>query len=262
MNTKNKFFLNRLINHKRPIVCLTAYCKNIASLVDQFADIILVGDSVGPVLYGYKSTREVTLDMMINHGKAVVNNSKNAIVIIDMPYGSYEKSKHLAWKNARLILRKTGAFGVKVEGGIEISETIKYLVQKKINVMGHLGMLPQKIKNKQFKVYGQNDKEKKKIKNDATSLVESGVFAIVFEATKEKLVNEIIKDINIPTLGIGASSNCSGQVLVTEDILGLTNFNAKFIKKYIDLNKKIKSSIRKFSSDVRSKKYPQKKHLY
>ena len=262
MNIKNKFFLNNLVNKKRPIVCLTAYCKNIANLVDQFADIILVGDSVGPILYGFKSTREVSLEMMINHGKAVVNNSKNAIVIIDMPYGSYEKSKHLALKNANLILKKTGAFGVKLEGGIEISETIKYLVKKKINVMGHLGMLPQKIKNNQFKVYGKSDSEKKKFKRDAVSLVNSGVFAIVIEATKEKLVNEVIKDINIPTLGIGASSNCSGQILVTEDILGLTNFNAKFVKKYNDLNKKIKSSIRKFSIDVKSKKYPQKKHLY
>ena len=262
MNIKNKFFLNNLVNKKRPIVCLTAYCKNIANLVDQFADIILVGDSVGPILYGFKSTREVSLDMMINHGKAVVNNSKNAIVIIDMPYGSYEKSKHLALKNASLILKKTGAFGLKLEGGIEISETIKYLVKNKINVMGHIGMLPQKIKNNQFKVYGKSDAEKKKFKLDAISLVNSGVFAIVIEATKEELVNEIIKDINIPTLGIGASSNCSGQILVTEDILGLTNFNAKFVKKYIDLNKKIKSSIRKFSIDVKSKKYPQKKHLY
>ena len=123
-------------------------------------------------------------------------------------------------------------------------------------------MLPQKIKNNQFKVYGKSDSEKKKFKRDAVSLVNSGVFAIVIEATKEKLVNEVIKDINIPTLGIGASSNCSGQILVTEDILGLTNFNAKFVKKYNDLNKKIKSSIRKFSIDVKSKKYPQKKHLY
>ena len=262
MKTKEKLFLKRITNRKEPIVCLTAYSKNIAIIVDEFADIILVGDSLGPVIYGYDSTRDVSLDMMINHGKAVVRNSKKAIVIVDMPFGSYEHSKYEALKNAKLILKETGAFGVKVEGGNEISETIKYLVKNQVNVMGHIGMLPQKIKNGLFRVYGESEKEKKKIKNDAESIVSSGIFAVVIEATKETLVREIIKDITIPTIGIGASSECSGQVLVTEDILGMTNFNAKFIKKYSDLNKVIKSSIKKFACDVKSKKYPQKKHLY
>ncbi len=259
---KKKKILNDIFNLKRPIVCLTAYTKNIANIADQYADIILVGDSVGPVIYDLKSTRDVSLDMMINHGKAVVKNAKKAIVIVDMPFGTYEKSKDIAIRNAKLIIKKTGAFGVKVEGGEEISNTIKYLVNNGIFVMGHLGMLPQKIKNNVHKVYGKNKKEVSKIIRDARSIANSGVFSVVIEATKESLVRELISEIKVPTIGIGASLHCSGQILVTEDILGLTDFKSKFIKKYSNLNDKIKTSLKKFHNDVVKRKYPQKKHLY
>ena len=158
---KKKDFLKKFSKKKSPICCLTAYTANIAKIVDKYADIILVGDSVGPVLYGFKSTREVTMEMMIEHAKAVVKNSVKSIVVVDMPFGTYENGKKTALKNARKILDLTGAHAVKLEGGESISKTIKYLTSNKINVMGHLGMLPQKM-NGRYRVYGKKDSEKKK----------------------------------------------------------------------------------------------------
>lgn len=176
---KNRKSLKQVLS-KPTIVCLTAYTAPIASLVDEYADLILVGDSVGPVLYGFKSTREVNLEMMIRHAKSVVENTKNALIVVDMPYGSYEKSKEEALKNAKKIISSTGAIAIKLEGGEKIFETIIYLTKNKINVMGHLGMLPQSLRGKP-KVYGKNKKEKTQLYRDIYLLEKAGVFSIVLE---------------------------------------------------------------------------------
>jgi len=250
-----------LKNIKTPILCLTAYTAPIAKIVDKYADIILVGDSVGPVLYGFNSTRGVTLDMMINHASAVVKNSKNSIVVVDMPYGSYERSKYLALKNAKRILEESGASAVKLEGGKLIFDIIKYLTENKINVMGHIGMLPQ-LQNGNYTVYGKKKIEKVEIFEDLELLQRAGVFCIVIECTIKTLVDKLIKKAKVPIIGIGASPKCSGQIIVTEDVIGMTEFNSKFLKKYSNVKKKIDDAISKFSLDVKKKKYPTKDHCY
>ena len=246
---------------KKKIVCLTAYTTPIAILADKFSDIILVGDSLGPVLYGFKTTREVTLEMMINHAKAVVNSVKNSIVVVDMPYGSYEDSKFLALKNAKRIIEMSGADAVKVEGGKEVAETIKYLTENNIKVMGHLGMLPQQIKGKPS-VYGRKILEKYKILEDLKSIEDSGVFAVVVECTLESVVRNLLEINKVPIIGIGASKMCDGQILVTEDILGMTTFKSKFLKKYMNFNDKAKLALLKYYKDVKNGKYPTKKYCY
>ncbi len=258
---KKKDFLKKFSKKKSPICCLTAYTANIAKIVDKYADIILVGDSVGPVLYGFKSTREVTMEMMIEHAKAVVKNSVKSIVVVDMPFGTYENGKKTALKNARKILDLTGAHAVKLEGGESISKTIKYLTSNKINVMGHLGMLPQKM-NGRYRVYGKKDSEKKKLKKDFKLLEDAGVFSIVIECTLKSLVDEILQKKKVPTIGIGASDNCDGQILVTDDLIGMTDFESKFLKKYSRINNSIEVSIKKFCNDVKNKRYPKSNYLY
>ena len=230
-------------------------------MVDEYADLILVGDSVGPVLYGFKSTREVNLEMMIRHAKSVVENTKNALIVVDMPYGSYEKSKEEALKNAKKIISSTGAIAIKLEGGEKIFETIIYLTKNKINVMGHLGMLPQSLRGKP-KVYGKNKKEKTQLYRDIYLLEKAGVFSIVLECVYKDLVDDLIGSTKIPLIGIGASSRCKGQIIVTEDILGMTEFSSKFSKKYFEFTKNCKKAIKKFTDDVKKKKYPNKKQCY
>ena len=245
------------------MVCLTDYTKPIATIADQFADILLVGDSLGPVIYGFDSTREVELDLMINHGKAVVKATKKSLIVVDMPYGTYELSKYEAYENASKIIDLTGANAVKLEGGIEIIKTIDYLIKKKINVMGHVGMLPQKLEeNKTIKVYGKTQNEKIKLRKDIIALEKAGVFSIVIEATFLQVVNHVIQNIQIPIIGIGASNKCQGQILVTEDMIGMTNFNAKFLKKYSNLSNIIRDAIKEYSSHIRSGKFPSKKNMY
>ena len=246
-----------------PLLCLTAYTKPIAEIVDLYADIILVGDSLGTVLYGFESTREVTLDLMINHAKAVCRSTSRANVIVDMPFGTYEHSRIKAYNNAKKIIERTGACGVKLEGGEKIAPTIEYLVNRGIEVMGHIGMLPQSAKNfKDYKVYGKQEWEMKQILKDIISLEKSGVFAVVIEATTEPLSKRVSKTVNIPTIGIGASCQCSGQILVTEDLIGLTTFEAKFVKKYCNLRKEIINALEKFKTEVKKKKFPSKKFCY
>ena len=261
MNQKKKrISLNQIIR-KSSIVCLTAYTAPIARLVDKFADIILVGDSVGPVLYGYKSTREVNLEMMIRHAKSVVENSKNAFIVVDMPYGTYERSKHDALKNARRIISMTGAMAVKLEGGEKIHKTIKFLTENNIIVMGHLGMLPQSLKGRP-KVFGRKKQERKKLLKEIVLLENAGVFSVVIECTLKSLVDEVIALSELPIIGIGASSRCKGQVVVTEDILGMTEFNPKFLEKYLKFAKVAQKSIKQFTTEVKNKKYPKKNQCY
>jgi len=248
---------------KESIVCLTAYTRMIAEIVDEFVDVILVGDSVGTVLYGFETTREVSLEMMIRHARAVCNATKKSLVVVDMPFGTYEQSKEQAYRNASKLLEKSNACAIKLEGGTEIEKTVTYLVKKKINVMGHVGFLPQSIKKiKQKKVFGKLKRDKDKIFKDIDSLKNAGVFSIVIEATVAKLVEEVLGSYDFPFIGIGASQKCRGQILVTEDLIGLTQFEAKFIKQFCNIRKMIRNAVKKYKIEVESKKFPNKDYLY
>ena len=223
--------------NKSKIVSLTAYSKNIATILDNFCDVILVGDSLGSVLYNYKSTREVSLDSMIEHSKSVRMGVKKSLMVVDMPHNTYRNPKE-ALKNAKKIMTETKSDAVKLEGGKKIINQIDFLIKNKIPVMGHLGLLPQTTKGK-FRSKGRTVNEKKQIINDAILLQKSGVFAIVLECIKTSTTKEITKKIKIPTIGIGSSINCDGQVLVTDDLIGLNDTKIKFVKKFVNLKKYI-----------------------
>ena len=258
MNIKIKKILNK--KNKLKIICLTAYSKNFAQEVDKYADITLVGDSLGSVLYNYNSTKKVTLTNMIDHSKSVRMGVKKSLMVVDMPYNTY-KSNSSALKNARKIIKETKCDAVKLEGGKKIISQINYLIRNKISVMGHLGLLPQTAKGK-FKSKGKTEKEKKQLINDALLLQKSGVFAIVLECIKASTAKQITKYLKIPTIGIGSSAHCDGQVLVTDDLLGLNETNIRFVKKFVNIKKYINQGLKRFSSEVRLKKYPSKKHSY
>ncbi len=257
--TKKKIY--EKYKKRQPIVCLTSYTEPIAKIADKFADIILVGDSVGPVLYGYNSTKEVNMQLMINHAVAVSKSVKKSFVVIDMPFGTYEKSKSKALKNAKIILSNSGADAVKLEGGEKISENVKYLTSNNITVIGHLGMQPQSLDGN-YKVFGRSREEKKQIIKDLKYLEDSGVMAIVLECTIKSLVKEVLRIAKVPIIGIGATVECDGQILVAEDLLGLSEFKSKFLKKYSNLRKIVSNSFFKFSEDVKNRKYPKRKHYY
>ncbi len=245
--------------NKSKILCLTAYSKNFAEEVDKYVDIVLVGDSLGSVLYNYPSTKKVTLTEMINHSKSVRLGVKKSLMVVDMPYKTYV-TKNQALKNAKNIIKKTKCDAVKLEGGKKIIKQIKFLIQNNIPVMGHLGLLPQSTKK--FKSKGKTNKEIKQLINDSILLQESGVFAIVLECIKTPIAKKISQNLNIPTIGIGSSVHCDGQVLVTDDLIGLNQTNIKFVKKFLNVRKYINIGLRKFVSEVRSSKYPTKKHSY
>jgi 3-methyl-2-oxobutanoate hydroxymethyltransferase len=244
---------------KSPLICLTAYSKTIAQIADKYCDIILVGDSLGMVLYGMTSTRQVNLETMILHAKTVKKFTKDSLIIFDMPYQSY-KNKFIAYKNAKRVIKLTKCDAIKLEGGKKIADIIKYLTKRKIPVMGHIGLLPQTSRN--FKVKGKNLLQKKNILNDAIEVSRSGAFAIIIECVVEDLAKKITKSIPIPTIGIGASKYCDGQILVTDDILGLSDLMPKFVKRYASLKKNIEKSIKNYSQDVKTKRFPSNKNLY
>ena len=246
--------------NKSKIVCLTAYSKNIAEEIDQHADLILVGDSLGSVLYNYDTTRKVNLKTMIEHSKSVRKGVKKSLMIVDMPFDTY-KNKSQALKNCKKVLKETKCDGIKLEGGRELNNIIKYLINNKIPVMGHIGITPQTVRGK-YRYKGKTAFEKKKLLKDSKSLEEAGVFAIVLECIERKLSQEITKTIKIPTIGIGSSKYCDGQILVTDDILGLTNSKMKFVKKYINLKKNIRNAVKKFQTDVKDGSYPSIKYSY
>ena len=246
--------------NKSKIVCLTAYSKNFSEEIDKYVDIVLVGDSLGSVLYNYTTTRKVTLTEMINHSKSVKLGIKKSLMVVDMPYKTYDTKKS-ALKNARKVIKETKCDAVKLEGGKKVIDQIKILIKNKIPVMGHIGLLPQTVKGK-FKSKGKTSKEINQLMNDALLLQKNGVFAIVLECVKTPIAKQITKKLTIPTIGIGSSVHCDGQVLVTDDLLGLNSSNIKFVKKFINLKKYINSGLKKFASEVRSKKYPTKKHSY
>ena len=246
--------------NKSKIVCLTAYSKNFAEEIDKYVDITLVGDSLGSVLYNYSTTRKVTLTEMINHSKSVKSGIKKSLMVVDMPYKSYDTS-NLALKNAKKIIKETKCDAVKLEGGKKILKQVKSLIKNKIPVMGHLGLLPQSAKGK-FKSKGKTIREVNELINDALLLQQSGVFSIVLECVKTSVAKRITQKLNIPTIGIGSSVYCDGQVLVTDDLLGLNQTKIKFVKKFINIKKYINFGVRKFTSEVRSRKYPTKKYSY
>jgi len=258
MNIKIKKILNK--KNRSKILCLTAYSKNFAEEVDKYADITLVGDSLGSVLYNYNSTKKVTLTNMINHSKSVRLGVKKSLMVVDMPYKTYN-TKSSALRNAKKIIKETKCDAVKLEGGKKIINQIKYLIRNKVPVMGHLGLLPQTAKGK-FRSKGKTDLEKKELINDALALQSNGVFAIILECVKTSTSKKITQALKIPTIGIGSSVNCDGQVLVTDDLLGLNNTKIKFVKKFVNLKKYINLGLKKFSSQVRSRKYPSKEHSY
>ena len=246
--------------NRSKIVCLTAYSKNIAEEVDKYVDITLVGDSLGSVLYNYSSTKKVTLTEMINHSKSVRMGVKKSLMVVDMPYKTYD-TINSTLKNVKKVLKETKCDAVKLEGGAKIINQVKVLIKNKIPVLGHLGLLPQSNKGK-FKSKGKTTREIKKLFSDALLLQKAGVFAIVLECVKTPIAKQITKDLNIPTIGIGSSVHCDGQVLVTDDLLGLNETKIKFVKKYLNIKKYINLGLKKYASDVKSKKYPSKKHSY
>ena len=245
--------------NKTLITCLTAYSKKIAQIADKYCDIILVGDSLSMVLYGMKTTREVKIETMISHGKTVKNFTKKSLVVFDMPYKTYS-NKLIAYKNAKTVMRLTKCDAIKLEGGKKIANIIKYLTEKGIPVMGHIGFLPQSSTN--FKVKGKNFIENKKILEDAKVISNSGVFAIVVECVVESLAKKITKSVPVPTIGIGSSKHCDGQILVTDDMLGLSDFFPRFVKRYSNLGKIIEKCIKDYVQDVKMKRFPSSKNVY
>ena len=245
--------------NKSKIVSLTAYSKNVASIIDKYCDIVLVGDSLGSVLYNFSSTKKVTLDMMIEHSKSVRMGIKKSLMVVDMPYGTY-KNPNEALKNAKKIISKTKCDAIKLEGGKKVVQIIKTLIKNKIPVMGHLGVLPQSATSFRFK--GKEKTERKIILRDSKLLEEAGVFSIVLECVESSLAKEVTKTINIPTIGIGASAYCDGQVLVTDDLIGLNKIKARFVKRYSNIEKQINDAVLKFKRDVVTNKFPNKKHSY
>ena len=257
MNKKIIDFIKK--KNKSKIISLTAYSKNIASIIDKHCDLILVGDSLGSVLYNFSSTKKVTLDMIIKHSKSVRQGVKKSLMVVDMPHNTYRNPKE-ALSNAKKIISKTNCDAVKLEGGKKIIKVIKILIKNKIPVMGHLGVLPQSATNFRFK--GKETSERKIILRDSKLLEEAGVFSMVLECVESSLAKEITKSINVPTIGIGASVNCDGQVLVTDDLIGLSNIKVRFVKKYLNIEKQINNAVLKYKQDVTEKKFPAKKHSY
>ena len=256
----NKKILNLIKKkNKSKIVSLTAYSKNIATILDDICDLVLVGDSLGSVLYNYKSTRDVSLNTMIEHSKSVRKGVKKSLMVVDMPYNTYRNPRE-ALKNAKKIIFKTKCDAVKLEGGKKICKIVKTLVKNNIPVMGHLGLLPQFDKN--FKSKGKKIVERNKILNDAKLLEASGVFSIVLECVEYSLAKIVTKKINIPTIGIGSSKYCDGQILVLDDLIGLNPINVRFVKKYLNIRKEIFNAVLNYSKEVRNKKFPLKKHSY
>jgi 3-methyl-2-oxobutanoate hydroxymethyltransferase len=241
----------------QPVVCLTAYTAPVAAILDEVCDLILVGDSVGMVLHGLPNTVGVTLDMMILHGQAVMRGSRRAMVVVDMPFGSYEGSKEVAYDNAVRLLKETGCQAVKVESGPTVPETIAYLVRRGVPVMGHVGLRPQAVNvDGAFRAKGRTEEERARIVAEAEATADAGAFCVVVEGVAERLAREITEAIEVPTIGIGASAGCDGQILVTDDMLGLFDWTPKFVRRYADLKGEITRAVTAYADDVRARTFP------
>jgi len=248
---------------KRKLVCLTAYTTYMAEIIDEYCDLVLVGDSLSMVLYGDKNTTRLSLSTMIRHGKAVRKGIKKSILVVDMPKNTYEKSPDIALKNARKIMKETKCDAIKMEGGVSIAKTIKKLVKNNIPVMGHIGLLPQQVtKSSEYRIKGKTKNEENIVTNDLMAVQKNGAFSVVIEGVTERLAIKLCKIAKIKTIGIGATKKCDGQVLVTEDMLGIFDKTAKFVKKYNNLRKIISNSVKKYNSDIVNLKFPTKKNIY
>jgi len=248
---------------EQPIVMLTAYTARQAQLLDTHCDILLVGDSLGQVIYGLDSTVPVTLEMMANHAAAVVRGSYHSVVVVDMPFGSYEASKEKAFESAAYLLKASGAAAVKLEGGAAMAETVAFLNQRGIPVMGHVGLTPQAVNVLGgYGARGRSDAEAEKIVNDAKALDEAGAFAIVIEGVVEPIAIEATKEVSCPTIGIGASAQCDGQVLVTEDMLGMFDRVPRFVKRYEDIAGIIEKTVAQYAEEVRNRSFPTDEQTY
>ena len=246
-----------------PIVCLTAYDAPTAAILDDHCDLLLVGDSVGMVVHGLPNTVGVTMEMMILHGQAVMRGSKRAMVVVDMPFGSYEGAKELAYANCARMMKETGAQAVKLESGPTVPETIAYLVQRGIPDMGHVGLRPQAVLTEgAFKAKGKTDDERLRVIAEAEATADAGAFAIVIEGTAEGVAREITETIDKPTVGIGASAACDGQILVTNDMLGMFDWTPKFVRKYADLRGEIDRAVASYASDVKARRFPAEVETY
>jgi 3-methyl-2-oxobutanoate hydroxymethyltransferase len=245
------------------IVVLTAYTARMAELLDPFCDILMVGDSLGMVIYGFDSTLPVTLDLMIAHGRAVAKTAKSAMVVVDMPFGSYQESPAQAFASAARILKETGAQAVKLEGGAELADTVRHLTSRGIPVMGHVGLMPQHVhRYGGFKAQGKEDAARRAILADARAIADAGAFSIVLEGVVEKLAAEITKALSIPTIGIGASPVCDGQVLVVDDMLGMFETSPRFVKHYANLAGIICEAASSYAREVKAGRFPEAKHCY
>ena len=246
-----------------PIVCLTSYHAHTAAVVDKHCDVILVGDSLGMVMHGFESTVPVTLDMMILQGHAVMRGSRRALVVIDMPFGSYEASKEQAFMNAGRVLKETGCGAIKLEGGKRMAETIAFLVERGVPVMAHVGLTPQSINTiGSFRAQGREESDWGRIEADTMAVSEAGAFSVVIEAVAEPLARKLTSAVPIPTIGIGASVACDGQVLVLEDMLGLSPRVPKFVKRYGDLGPGIDKAVADYAAEVRKRAFPGPEHVY
>jgi 3-methyl-2-oxobutanoate hydroxymethyltransferase len=247
-----------------PIVCLTAYTAPIARLLDPHVDLLLVGDSLGMVVYGFDSTLPVTLDLMIAHGAAVVRGTARACVVVDLPFGSYQESPQIAFRNAARVMAETGAQAVKLEGGSEMAETVAFLTSRGVPVMGHVGLLPQSVNALGgYKAVGRDPASAERIRADAKAIAEAGAFSLVIEGTVESLARQITADVSVPTIGIGASPACDGQVLVSDDMLGLfSDFQPKFVKRYAQLGASVGEAAAAYAAEVKARSFPGPEHCF
>ncbi|GAA0671947.1 3-methyl-2-oxobutanoate hydroxymethyltransferase [Sphingomonas insulae] len=246
-----------------PLVMLTAYTVRTAQLLDPHCDMLLVGDSLGQVIYGLPSTVPVTLEMMAAHGAAVVRGSFHAVVVIDMPFGSYEGSPQQAFESAAYLLKQTGAAAVKLEGGEAMAPTVRFLSERGIPVMGHVGLTPQAVNVLGgYGARGKDEAEAAKIVADATAVADAGAFAVVIEGVMEPIAIRITDTVACPTIGIGASARCDGQVLVAEDMLGLFERTARFVKRYDDMAGRISAAAETYAAEVRARSFPGPEQIY
>ncbi|WP_343081827.1 3-methyl-2-oxobutanoate hydroxymethyltransferase [Ostreiculturibacter nitratireducens] len=246
-----------------PLVCLTAYTTPVAGLVDPHCDIVLVGDSLAMVVHGLPSTLQATMEMMVLHGQAVARGLSKAMMVVDLPFGAYEEGPEQAFRNAARLMRETGAAAVKLEGGTHMAETVAFLVARGVPVMGHVGLTPQAVNTLGgYKVQGRGP-DAERIREDAAAVAEAGAFAVVLEKVPDALAREITAAISVPTIGIGASPDCDGQILVVDDMLGLfTEFRPKFVKRYADLGAEADRAIAAYAAEVRARTFPAPEHVF
>ncbi|MHA6288348.1 3-methyl-2-oxobutanoate hydroxymethyltransferase [Maricaulis sp. CAU 1757] len=246
-----------------PLVCLTAYDAPMARLLDRHCDLLLVGDSVGMVVHGLDSTIGVTLDMMILHGQAVMRGARKALVAVDMPFGSYEQSPEQAFENAARVMAETGCQAIKIESGTYAADTIAFMAERSIPVIGHIGLRPQAaLADGGYKAKGRTETERQRVLDEARATADAGAFAIVIEGVAEDIAREITETVDVPTIGIGASAACDGQILVTQDMLGVFDWTPKFVKRYDDMAKRTEAAVARYADEVRERAFPSAAEVY